>query len=467
MIELEKKQLDVLLDEAINKAKINNTAQILSFTEKIDPVDPHVFFEQAKYLEENRLFWASVPDDFYLVGAGTTISMHADDAYYQNTEKQWKRLLEDAIIYNAYQQPGTGPIAIGAFPFDTTSSQTPLWNNFNGSYFRVPTYLLTKDKDDFYFTVNLQVEESDHRNQLQEVIEKQKNMLLSPRIVKRGLPVLKNKSESDPAIWKQLVKQATEKIKQGQAVKIVLARKMEVDFAQPPTIVSILKELTSNQTRSFVFAIEKEQDCFVGATPERLVRIDKQQLFSACLAGTAPRGISKAEDDKIGQALWKDKKNREEHNHVVHMIRGALEASCEAIDIPDEPVVYPLKNLQHLYTPVVAKLKEGFTIFDVLRDLHPTPALGGLPREASLTFIREYESLDRGWYGAPIGWLDAYANGEFAVAIRSAVVQDKKATLFAGCGVVKDSIPEEEYEETMMKFTPMLTALGGVMDESY
>lgn len=462
MIEAEKKQLDRLIDKAIKQAKINNNVQILSVTEKIDPVDPHVFFEQAKYLEKDRLFWASVPDDFYIVGAGIAISMHADNDYYQKTEEQWKQLLDDAIIHNEYQQPGTGPIAIGAFPFDDTSSQTPLWDNFNGSYFRVPTYLLTKNKEDFYLTVNLQVSEIDKKQLLQEEIEKQKSMLLATGTVEQGLPILKNKSESDPKNWKELVEKATVQIAQGQAAKIVLARKMEVEFEEQPVIVSILKELTNNQTLSFVFAIEKEQDCFIGATPERLVRIDKQQLFSACLAGTAPRGKSKAEDEKIGQDLWKDKKNREEHNYVVSMIREALETYCDAINIPDEPVVYPLKNLQHLYTPVVANLKEGFTIFDIIKGLHPTPALGGLPREASLTFIREHEFLDRGWYGAPIGWLDAYANGEFAVAIRSAVIKDKKATLFAGCGVVKDSIPEEEYEETMMKFTPMLTALGGL-----
>ena len=462
MIETEKKQIDRLLDNAIDRAKINKTAQIVSVTEKIDPVDPHVFFEQAKYLEKNRLFWASVPNDFYLVGAGITISMHADNNYYQNIESQWKQLLKDAIIHNEYEHPGTGPIAIGAFPFDSTSSQTALWENFNGSHFTVPTYLLTKNKEEFYLTVNLQVTDKDDKQKLQEEVEKQKKHLLAPQKVEQVLPITTSKSESDPKKWKELVKLATEKINQGLAAKIVIARKMEVTFAEQPAIVSILKELTNNQTLSYVFAIEQEGDCFIGATPERLVRIDNQQLFSTCLAGTAPRGKSKLEDDKIGQTLWNDEKNREEHDYVVRMIQGALEKYCDAIDIPDEPVVYPLKNLQHLYTPVVANLKDGFTIFDIVKDLHPTPALGGLPRESSLTFIREHESLDRGWYGAPIGWLDAYSNGEFAVAIRSAIISDKKATLFAGCGVVKSSDPEAEYEETMVKFTPMLTALGGL-----
>ncbi|GGM37027.1 isochorismate synthase MenF [Paraliobacillus quinghaiensis] len=462
MIETQQKQLGQLLEDAIERAKINKAVQVLSITEKIDPVDPHVFFEQAKYLEKDRSFWASVPDDFYLVGAGVTFSMHADENYYQSTEKQWKQLLQNAMIHNEYQQAGTGPIAIGAFPFDYTSCQTALWEKFSGSHFTVPTYLLTKNKEDFYLTINLKITDKDEKFRLQEEIEEQKRQLIAPQQIEQVMPIMKDKLESSPEKWMELVKLATEQISQGTPSKIVIARKMEVVFEQQPVIFSVLKELTTNQTLSFVFAIEKDKDCFIGATPERLVRIDKQQLFSTCLAGTAPRGKTKAEDDQIGQRLWKDTKNREEHDYVVRMIKGSLERYCDAIDIPNEPVIYPLKNLQHLYTPVVANLKSGFSIFDVVKDLHPTPALGGLPREASLSFIREHESLDRGWYGAPIGWLDAYSNGEFAVAIRSALITEEKATLFAGCGVVKSSEPEAEYEETMVKFTPMLTALGGL-----
>src|SRR5699024_8770370 len=104
----------------------------------------------------------------------------------------------------------------------------------------------------------------------------------------------------------------------------------------------------------------------------------------------------------------------------------------------NEPVIYPLKNLQHLYTPVTATLKDKYSIFDIIEQLHPTPALGGTPTKESLAFIREHEKLDRGWYGAPIGWLDSNQNGEFAVAIRSGLIQGDEASLFAGCCGVKD-----------------------------
>ena len=132
---------------------------------------------------------------------------------------------------------------------------------------------------------------------------------------------------------------------------------------------------------------------------------------------------------------------------------------CDELNIPEKPTVTQLKNLQHLYTPVEATLKPSAHLFNLVQALHPTPALGGTPKEASLAFIREHELLDRGWYGAPIGWLDAQQNGEFAVAIRSGLIQKDEASLFAGCGVVEDSDPEMEYAETKMKFRPMLSIL--------
>jgi len=226
-------------------------------------------------------------------------------------------------------------------------------------------------------------------------------------------------------------------------------------------ISRVLQELLNKQANSYVFAFEKESDCFVGATPERLVKLEQDKVLSTCLAGTAPRGETKEEDKAIGQSLLHDSKNREEHDFVVRMIKNGIKHYCTNVVIPASPVLYPLKNLQHLYTPVTAALKKGYSIFDIIGELHPTPALGGTPTQASLKFIRDNELLDRGWYGAPVGWLDSNRNGEFAVAIRSGLIQGDEASLFAGCGIVKDSDIEKEYEETNIKFLPMLTVFGG------
>src|SRR5699024_8505537 len=170
--------------------------------------------------------------------------------------------------------------------------------------------------------------------------------------------------------------------------------------------------------------------------------LEGNRLLSTCLAGTAPRGETKEEDESIQHALFNDDKNREEHAYVVQMIKESMEPYCTDIHIPEEPVLYPLKNLQHLYTPVSATLNSTNSVFDIIQSLHPTPALGGVPKKESLAFIRKHEQLDRGWYGAPIGWLDSNQNSEFVVAIRSGLIKGKDISLFAGCGVMRDSDPQ-------------------------
>jgi menaquinone-specific isochorismate synthase len=133
--------------------------------------------------------------------------------------------------------------------------------------------------------------------------------------------------------------------------------------------------------------------------------------------------------------------------------------------VPAEPTLMKNRHIQHLYTPVRGISKEGVTIFEFVENLHPTPAMGGLPKEKAVVRIREMEDLERGFYAGPLGWVDTYGNGEFAVGIRSALIQNNEASLFAGCGVVEDSTPESEFRETGIKFNPMLSALGGNLNE--
>jgi menaquinone-specific isochorismate synthase len=163
----------------------------------------------------------------------------------------------------------------------------------------------------------------------------------------------------------------------------------------------------------------------------------------------------------LGEQLLADRKNRMEHQFVVQMIKEALEESCEDVILPDKPQLMKLRNIQHLYTPVVGKCKEDASLLLLVERLHPTPALGGLPKKAAIEKIRHVEELDRGLYGGPLGWMDYRGNGEFAVSIRSGLIQGKEASLFAGCGIVADSNSESEFSETSLKFRPMLTALGG------
>jgi len=204
---------------------------------------------------------------------------------------------------------------------------------------------------------------------------------------------------------------------------------------------------------------------FFGASPERLVKVEEGQAFSSCVAGSIRRGQTADEDDQLGQSLLNDGKNRGEHHYVVEMITETFKKNCTSIKVPNQPKLLKIRDIQHLYTPVEGVLNGEATILQLVKHLHPTPALGGVPRKEAMEMIRAFEPMNRGLYAAPIGWVDADGNGEFAVAIRSAALLGNRAFLYAGGGIVEDSTPQSEYEETLVKFRPMLRALGGKLSE--
>lgn len=447
------------LVDAIEKARINQTKQLASFTQQISAFDPVKRFASFGEKHEDKVFWGSAHDDFYLVGFGSCIEVNESDKSLPEIEAKIRHIMENACIHNPFKSNGTGIVALGGKTFDNKLRHQTLWAHFPHQSLRIPKWLVTKDKDTYFCTVNTYVTSQSQVNELLSNLQTEGNELLSTDLSFGKIPSVQKKTEIQPDQWKKTVKHAIKDIKLGRAQKIVLARELNVQLSSEANITSMLEKFKQTQKNSYIFAIEYNGDCFIGATPERLVRMDGEKILSTCLAGTIRRGTSRKEDDELKQELLNDTKNREEHDLVVQMIRQALETYCYDIHMPATPVVYPLKHLQHLYTPVSAMLKKGYHITDLVESLHPTPALGGVPREESLTFIRKNEQLERGWYGAPLGWLDSNQNGEFAVSIRSGLAQDDHVSLFAGCGIVEESDPEEEYEETKIKFSPMLSVL--------
>lgn len=195
------------------------------------------------------------------------------------------------------------------------------------------------------------------------------------------------------------------------------------------------------------------------------MKVENGHAYSSCVAGSIKRGKTADEDEAYGQSLLNDPKNGGEHQYVVDMIADIFRKNCFNVQIPNGPRLLKIRDIQHLYTPVEGQLDNDATILQLTKYLHPTPALGGVPRQEALAAIRKYEPMNRGLYAAPIGWMDAEGNGEFAVVIRSAALINDKAYLYAGGGIVADSEPQSEYDETLVKFRPMLRALGGQLHE--
>lgn len=464
MIDVKNKQLETGLEEVLASIRSSGSSKLFSVTKKINKKDPLRIFAGAKRLGKDRFYWVTADRTLTLTGAGKAAVIEAKNKEnrYQETETDWKELQKNAWIENPFPElPGTGVVAFGGMDFDPLKETTALWEKFKPSQFYIPEIMLTIYQSGYYVTVNTLLKPDDRAEEVADKLIDLERQFLSGRAPGLEQVEIAEQVEIEPEKWKETVRKAMAEMKKKNYEKIVLARELRLHFKDNVSVSGVLDKLYETQENSYIFAFESGGDCFIGATPERLVKLEKNDLLSTCLAGTAPRGKTVEEDQRIGEALLRDKKNREEHDFVVQMIRNALEKTCTDVVLPEAPVLHPLKNLQHLYTPVTGTLKKHYSIFDVVKDLHPTPALGGTPTKKSLAFIREHELLDRGWYGAPIGWVDSNANGEFAVAIRSALIQQDEASLFAGCGVLADSDPEMEYEETRIKMLPMLNVLGG------
>ena len=471
MIDTKAETLTSFLYEAKANAEHKQVPQLLSWTKRIDLLNIMDVFRRAKQTNQNRFFWMNHTNDFAIAGVGEAERIETADNSanrFSIMEAKWQHTLSQAMVHNPDHQMGTGLTAIGGMAFDAQKQTTALWENYPAGRLIVPAYMVVYTQDAYYYTVNRFIHPDENISDILAELEAKEEQLLCPSEVSdhQSRQQVIQQNEIGVASWKEAVEKAVQAIQDAEANKIVMAREMRVKLKRQANIADILERLIDTQPHSYIFAIEAGEDCFVGATPERLVLLEGNRLLSTCLAGTAPRGETKEEDESIQHALFNDDKNREEHAYVVQMIKESMEPYCTDISIPEEPVLYPLRNLQHLYTPVSATLTENHSVFDVMKTLHPTPALGGAPKERALDFIREEEELDRGWYGAPVGWLDSNQNSEFAVAIRSGLVQQDEASLFAGCGIMRDSDAEMEYEETNVKFLPMLNVLED-KDESY
>jgi isochorismate synthase len=207
------------------------------------------------------------------------------------------------------------------------------------------------------------------------------------------------------------------------------------------------------------FMIERDERAFVGASPERLVRVMGRRIETDALAGSLPRGPD-ADPEALGRELLSSEKNLREHRAVVEAIRAMLAPLCDALEIPAEPSVRTLPNLVHLWTPIKGTLRARRHPLELVGVLHPTPAVAGTPRELAVDWLTRNEAHPRGWFTGPVGWFDARGDGAFVVGLRSMLLYRSQAWLYAGAGVVEGSEPDAEYDETDAKLGAMLYALG-------
>lgn len=278
-----------------------------------------------------------------------------------------------------------------------------------------------------------------------------------------GLPYMR-RDDPDRAEWGRMLRWALHAFDTGALDKVVLARRARFLFEDVVDPISLLRRLEATTPRCFHALVGVGGSTFLTATPERLFRLDGRDLQTEAVAGTRPRAEGDAADDRLRAELLASEKDRREHAYVRDAIAEVLAPLTDGLDVDGWASAMTLARGRHLRTGIRGTIAQGVGPLDVLRALHPTPAVGGTPTAAAVDAIDRLEPFDRGLYAGPIGWIGKSATGEVAadvaVGIRSGLVEGRTLSLYSGAGIVMGSDPAAEWAEIELKIGDFARVLG-------
>lgn len=395
-------------------------------------VDPlQVYLDSA---DDHRAYFGRDEVVMAAIGAAAVIEVDDGPAVWRDLAAA-RAALADRVHFDL-----VSPLLFGGVPFGTHhGDRGPHWRRFRPARLVLPELMVVRAGSHVY-SLSLGGPVS-----------------LAPSVADDDEPPGRAPDFSRDDGYVALVEQAIEAIGDGVFEKVVPARRATVPgWQQPEHLGPTLARLRTDYSHCMTMAVTAGAETFLAASPERLVSLRYDELRTLALAGSTPRGADEEADRHLAEELLASPKNRAEHAFVVDGVRAKLADLGFEPQVPDEPEVARLANIQHLRTPVRAPADEDSDIFTIAEALHPTPAIGGTPSAAACAWLGTHEQFDRGWYGAPVGWVDLRGKGELRVGLRSALADDEGLHLFAGAGVVADSDPASELAETTVK----LAALG-------
>ncbi len=376
-----------------------------------------------------------------LVGWGRTMSMTARGAdRFARLEAWWHGMTRTAVVRDAVDLPGSGPVAFGSISYAADSPA--------GATLVVPEVVIGRRGDVCWLTT-LGAEAT---------VPGPVHPHAQPAPPAPG-EVTFSDGALDPAQWAGAVAEAVTRITDGRFDKVVLARDLEVRAADALDPRALLHRLAEVYDTTWVFAV----DGLVGATPEMLVRREKGLVTSRVLAGTIRRTGDDEHDLALAASLARSSKDLEEHEYAVRSVADALAPHCSSMNVPEAPFVLHLSNVMHLATDVAGVLADDTSSLALAAALHPSAAVCGTPAAVADAVIAELEHMDRGRYAGPVGWMDASGDGEWGIALRCGRLDPddgSRMRLYAGCGIVAGSVPEDEVAESDAKFVPMRDALS-------
>jgi menaquinone-specific isochorismate synthase len=451
-----------------------NHPPIVSIAFAIDPIDPLIVFDRLAKSDQLNFYFEKQDFSKYpflksqrmaIAAIGSILKLQTESVHRFTQVKEFiQATLARTIVAGspvAASSMGTAffcsfafqPAASTSYPalFPGATVFLPKWqvSNHNQTCSVVCNVLMDN-------TIEVATRVEEIWQTLQQIQSMRKEQVASFAVVETSLQM---QDVASTEMFKQSVQAALTAIETHQFDKIVLAHAVDVVSPLPFDRGRCLNNLRRLYPDCYIFLITNENGhAFLGASPERLVSVQNRQLVTDALAGSAPRGPTKREDAYLATTLLNSHKDNYEHQLVVDFITRKL------TQLGLKPELSPLKllqlsNIQHLHTPIQAIVPATVHLLDILAELHPTPAVAGLPQDVACTEIDRWEPFERSLYAAPIGWINPQGDGEFAVGIRSALIDGCRARLFAGAGIVAGSDPDRELAEVQLKLQALLATL--------
>lgn len=424
---------------------------LVTRTREIPDISFRAFLADA---DAPRLHWAA-PDGLEFVGAGEAVRLSARGPdRFETVQRRARALFEDAETVGNPARPRL----FGGASFHDDHAPKPPWEGFAPTAFVLPrAQVVRSDEATFLTVVRVDGDESSLDADVDRIAA-QLAELPAMRPAGDAPGVVASQRTTTMAEWTAQVEAALDRIEAGDLRKVVLAVALAVTLDREVVVPDVLERLRRSYPDCYRFLVEPTEEAgFFGVPPERLVKLDGRHAETEALAGSVARGNTPEADAELAESLLDSEKLQREQGMVTDAVEERL-APLGTVTVGEQGV-RKLANIQHLQTPISADLDADSHVLELVEALHPTPAVGGLPPEEAERTIRETEGFERGWYASPVGWFDAAGDGEFAVGIRSAVAGGRRATLFAGNGIVTDSDPAAEWEEISLKYEPILDEL--------
>ncbi len=440
--------------------------RLVSVTAEVDVVDPAAAAFTSRAAADRWFAWEEPDRGFALAGIGEAASvLSRGPGRFSDLAGDCARIVRDRQSTEPSSMPaGAGPVWVGGFAFDPAGGDSPHWSSLPPALLTMPELALCRQDGRTLITIAALLtagsDPGDHSRRLRARLASLSVRDLPMLDPGRAGPVAVS-GAAEPSRYERAVERAVERIRSGELDKVVLAREVRAEASaahDPAALFGALRELFPS---CFCFCVGTPEAAFLGASPELLVRRRGAGVQTVALAGSTRRSADPAVDDHLGEQLRVSVKNRSEHSIVVKRIERSLRPHSVWVETGGEPVVIKVANIQHLATPIHAQLTNPRSAVELAEMLHPTPAVGAEPEGPGLLAMAELEGLDRGWYAGPVGWMDAIEDGEFCVALRSALLRDRTAHLFAGAGIVADSDPAAELAETELKLGALLPLVSG------